>query len=98
MVGSTVGENGKTSFSSKFMKNQSQRQDQWIEKEWPKLIASYAPKDVYNADESGFYYRAMLSHTHLFKGESTKGHKVSKKSVTILCYVSTTGEKEKKNF
>ncbi|GBO46821.1 hypothetical protein AVEN_222188-1 [Araneus ventricosus] len=36
--------------------------DQWIEKEWLELIASYAPKDAYNADESGLYYRTMPSH------------------------------------
>ncbi|GBM94650.1 hypothetical protein AVEN_185622-1 [Araneus ventricosus] len=32
--------------------------DQWIEKEWLKLIASYASKDVYNADESGLSHIA----------------------------------------
>ncbi|GBN12645.1 Tigger transposable element-derived protein 4 [Araneus ventricosus] len=48
---------------------------QWIEKDWPKLIASYALKHVHNADESRLYYTDMPSHTFLFKGESTKGHK-----------------------
>ncbi|GBM55719.1 Tigger transposable element-derived protein 4 [Araneus ventricosus] len=68
--------------------------DRWIEEEWPKLTASYALKDVCNADESGLYYRAMPSHTYLFNGESTKGHKVSKEHVTILCWVRMTGEKK----
>ncbi|GBO32216.1 Tigger transposable element-derived protein 6, partial [Araneus ventricosus] len=68
--------------------------NQWIEKEWRKPIASFAPKGVYSADESGLYYKAMPSHTYLFKGESTKGHKVPKKRVTIVYFVSMTVEKK----
>ncbi|GBN31372.1 Tigger transposable element-derived protein 6 [Araneus ventricosus] len=68
--------------------------NQWIEKEWRKLIASYDPRGVYNADESGLYYKAMPSHTYLFKGGNTKGQKVSKELVNILYCVSMTGEKK----
>ncbi|GBN32059.1 hypothetical protein AVEN_22296-1 [Araneus ventricosus] len=68
--------------------------NQWIEKEWPKLIASYDPRGVYNADESGLYYKAMSSYTYLFKGGSTKGQKVCKELVNILYCFSITGEKK----
>ncbi|GBO04397.1 Tigger transposable element-derived protein 6 [Araneus ventricosus] len=68
--------------------------NQWIEKEWQKLIASNDPRGVYNADESGLYYKVMPSHTYLFKGESTKGQKVSKELLNILYCVSVTGEKK----
>jgi hypothetical protein len=27
--------------------------DEWIKREWPKIIAEYSPKDTYNADETG---------------------------------------------
>ncbi|GBN31502.1 Tigger transposable element-derived protein 4 [Araneus ventricosus] len=64
--------------------------DQQIEKECPQLIASCAPKDVSDADESGLYYRAMPSHTYLSKAESTKGYQVSKEP---MCCIRMTGEK-----
>jgi cytosine/adenosine deaminase-related metal-dependent hydrolase len=33
--------------------------DEWIKREWPKIIAEYSPEDTYNADETGI--RLMLS-------------------------------------
>jgi hypothetical protein len=27
--------------------------DEWIKREWPKIIAEYSPEDTYNADETG---------------------------------------------
>jgi hypothetical protein len=49
--------------------------DEWKNREWPKIIAEYAPQNTYNADETGLYFRAMPAHTHLFKHESAKGFK-----------------------
>jgi hypothetical protein len=59
--------------------------DEWIKREWPKIIAEYSPEDTYNADETGLYFRAMPQHTYLFKNESAKGFKSSKERVTVLC-------------
>ena len=69
--------------------------DAWIEKEWPKIIAEYSPENIYNADETGLYYRALPEHTYLFKNESAKGCKTSKERLTVLCCVSMSGKKEK---
>lgn len=69
--------------------------ENWLRDEWPKLIASYSPENVYNADETGLYFRALPEHTYLFKNESLKGHKVSKERVTVLCCVSMSGEKQR---
>ena len=38
--------------------------DEWIKREWPKIIAEYSPEDTYNADETGLYFRAMSEHTY----------------------------------
>jgi hypothetical protein len=46
--------------------------DEWIKREWPKVIAEYSPEDTYNADETGLYFRAMPEHTYLFKNEGAK--------------------------
>jgi hypothetical protein len=30
--------------------------DEWINREWPKIIAEYAPQYTYNADETGLLF------------------------------------------
>lgn len=67
--------------------------NEWIKSEWPKIIAEYSPEDIYNADETGLYFRAMPDHTYLFKSETSKGFKMPKERVTVLCCVSMAGEK-----
>jgi hypothetical protein len=49
--------------------------DEWIKRDWPKIIAEYSPKDIYNADETGKIFRAMTEHTYLFKNKGVKGFK-----------------------
>jgi hypothetical protein len=67
--------------------------NEWIKTEWTKIIAEYSPQDIYNADETGLYFRAMPEHTYLFKNETSKGFKVSKERVTVLCCVNMIGER-----
>ncbi len=69
--------------------------DVWLKEEWPRLAARYAPDDVYNADETALYYRAMPETTFMFKDENAKGCKIAKDRITVLTCVSLTGEKEK---
>ena len=30
--------------------------DEWIKREWSKIIAEYSPEDTYNADETGLLF------------------------------------------
>jgi PhoPQ-activated pathogenicity-related protein len=46
--------------------------DEWIKREWPKIIAKYSPEDTYNADETGLYFRAMPGHAYLFENNGAK--------------------------
>lgn len=69
--------------------------ERWIEEEWPKIISMYSPDCVFNADETGLYYRALPEHTYLFKNESAKGCKTSKGRLTVLCCVNMNGDKER---
>jgi hypothetical protein len=34
--------------------------DEWIKREWLKIIVEYAPKETYNADKTGLNFRAYL--------------------------------------
>ncbi|XP_014260374.1 tigger transposable element-derived protein 6 [Cimex lectularius] len=59
------------------------------------IIEGYAPKDVFNADETGLFYRALPDKTLCFKGENCAGGKVAKERLTVLLCASMTGEKIK---
>uniref|UniRef100_H3A9C9 HTH CENPB-type domain-containing protein n=1 Tax=Latimeria chalumnae TaxID=7897 RepID=H3A9C9_LATCH len=39
----------------------------WIENELPATLQRYKPEDVYNADETGLYCRALPNGSHVFK-------------------------------
>ncbi|KAL4107979.1 hypothetical protein QTP88_018247 [Uroleucon formosanum] len=67
----------------------------WNNSKWLSLIAKYPPSFVFNADETGLYFRALLEHTYAFKNEKTRGTKTSKERLTILCCASIDGEKRK---
>lgn len=41
----------------------------WINSEWSSLIAKYPQSCVFNADETGLYFRALPEHTYAFKNE-----------------------------
>jgi hypothetical protein len=34
--------------------------DEWIKREWLHITAEYSPKDTYNADKTGSYFRAYF--------------------------------------
>ncbi|XP_041364109.1 tigger transposable element-derived protein 6-like [Gigantopelta aegis] len=55
----------------------------------PDVVSGYAPKDVFNSDETGLYFRALPTKTLSVKGES------SKERVTVMFACSATGEKLK---
>lgn len=61
----------------------------------PSLIKGYNLNDIYNADETGLYYRALPNKTLAFRSEKCTGGKLSKDRVTILHCVSMSGEKER---
>lgn len=48
------------------------------------LIAGYAAKDVFNADEFALFYKCLPSKTLTLEGEKCSGGKHSKERVTIL--------------
>lgn len=61
----------------------------------PAMLLGYEARDVYNADESGLYFRALPDKTLTLKGERCAGGKMSKERLTILFCANMVGEKEK---
>lgn len=61
----------------------------------PNLLSGYLPEDIYNADETGLYYRALPSKTFTFRNEKCTGGKSVKERLTVLLCANLNGEKEK---
>ncbi|KAH0817235.1 hypothetical protein GEV33_005556 [Tenebrio molitor] len=60
----------------------------------PTLLRGYSPQNVYNADETGLFFRALPDKTLVLKSEKCTGGKMSKERLTVLHCVSVSGEKE----
>jgi len=67
--------------------------------EWTNKIASliegYDRKDIFNADETGLFYRALPDKTLCYKGEKCSGGKIAKERLTVLLCSSLEGAKLK---
>lgn len=64
---------------------------EWIESSIPDLIIEYDPKDVYNADESALYYRALPTGTLAADGDTPIGIKLLKQRITVLFICNMDG-------
>ncbi|KAK3090197.1 hypothetical protein FSP39_009953 [Pinctada imbricata] len=61
----------------------------------PSIVAEYSPENVFNADETGLFFRALPDKTLASKGEECKGGKLAKERLTVLLCCSAKGEKLK---
>ena len=61
----------------------------------PTLVDGYSPKDVFNCDETGLYFRALPDKTLATKSDARKGGKMSKERLTVMLACSASGEKLK---
>jgi hypothetical protein len=58
-------------------------------------VTGYEPQNIFNADETDLFYRALPDKTFSYKGESCSGGKIVKERLTVLLCVSMSGEKLK---
>ena len=64
--------------------------DDWKER-LPLIIGKYAPNDVYNADETGLFFKALPDRSLVMAKETCKGGKRSKERFTVLLCTNMTG-------
>ena len=64
----------------------------WISNSLLDLLKRFKPEDIYNADETGLFYKLQPDHTLAFKGEKCSGGKKSKDRLTVLVCASMAGE------
>lgn len=65
----------------------------WINDTLPDLLRKFKPEDIYNADETGLFYKLQPDRTLAFKGEKCCGGKRSKDRLTVLVCASMAGNK-----
>ena len=59
------------------------------------VVANYKPQDIFNADETGLFWRALPNKTLAVSAPDCHGTKNSKERLTVLFCVSFAGEKLK---
>lgn len=66
----------------------------WLHSTLPSILAEYDPKNVFNADETGLFYRCLPNKTLSFKGQSCSGGKISKERITVLVGCNSDGSEK----
>ena len=71
--------------------------DPSVVSDWSSRLQSmcdgYAMKDIFHADETGLFFRALPTRSLAIKGLEAKGGKKSKERITVLLACSAIGEK-----
>ena len=62
----------------------SKRTSNWSQDVFPTLVEGYKPEDIYNADETGFFYQLLPSKTLASKEDASAGTKTGRQRVTLL--------------
>ena len=68
----------------------------WISTVWPKLKMKYSPEDIFNADETGLFFKLTPDKTLKFRGEKCVGGKLSKERITVLVAANMSGTEKRK--
>ena len=58
----------------------SEMTSDWLSQTLPSLLAEYKPEDIFNADETGLFWKCLPDKTMRFKGDRCSGGKLSKES------------------
>ena len=58
------------------------------------ILSDYGPKDIFNADETGLFYKCLPNKSLTFQGESCSGQKAPKERVSILCAANMDGSEK----
>uniref|UniRef100_A0A1B6C4M0 HTH CENPB-type domain-containing protein n=1 Tax=Clastoptera arizonana TaxID=38151 RepID=A0A1B6C4M0_9HEMI len=68
----------------------------WLKEVWPVVRQPYKDEDIFNADETGLFYKLTPEKTLQFKNEKCVGGKLSKQRVTALVCANMTGSEKRK--
>ncbi|UYV73089.1 TIGD4 [Cordylochernes scorpioides] len=60
----------------------------------PSLLAKYSPQNIFNADETGLFYKRLPNQTITIRGEKCEGGKKSKERITVLVCCNMDGSEK----
>ncbi|KAI6661427.1 Tigger transposable element-derived protein 6-like [Oopsacas minuta] len=67
--------------------------DNWISTQLKLIREEFEDKDIFNADETGLFWKMTPDRTLSFRGDLCKGGKRSKERLTVLAAASVLGER-----
>lgn len=68
----------------------------WLETVWPEIRKGFKDDEIFNADETGLFFKITPDRTLKFRGEKCQGGKMSKERITVLVTANMTGTVKKK--
>lgn len=68
----------------------------WLQNSWPLIKENFKDDDIFNADETGLFYKLTPDKTLRFKGETCSGGKMSKERITVLVAANLSGTEKRK--
>lgn len=70
--------------------------DDWKMQSLPAILAGFEPRDIFNADESGLFYKMRLGKAYGFSGDPCHGGKRSKERISVLFCCNMDGTEKSK--
>lgn len=70
--------------------------DNWLTTVWPTIKQDFSEHDIFNADETGLFYKLTPDRTLKFKGEQCSGGKLSKERITVMVCANMSGNEKRK--
>ena len=64
---------------------------EWEEHWLSHLLTEYEPKDIFSADETALFYKAISATTYAFQGEAVWGSKIPKDWLSLLLCANING-------
>ena len=67
---------------------------EWNSSQLPALLRKFSPDDIFNADETGLFWKCLSDKTLSLKGDKCSGGKRSKDRVTVLVCANMSGSEK----
>ena len=67
--------------------------NEWKSGQLVQILQEFEPKDIYNVDETGLFWKMLPNKTMCIKTDTVRGNKKPKNRITVLVGASMTGEK-----
>lgn len=70
--------------------------EEWSFSTLPDLLKEFSPDNIYNADETGLFYRATPDGSLCYKQQQLEGSKKAMDRITVLCCCNMSGTDKRK--